>query len=208
MIAALFVATNGIYFGLDNVDPWDEYRDATKYNGPYPVVAHPPCQRWSMLSASVEAKYGYWFARGNDGGTFESALESVEKYGGILEHPAYSAAWQTFNLEIPHPNRWEFNGDEYSRWIRARCGWTCQVNQSNYGHDARKRTWLYFVGNSWPPELDWFDMPGTHTISCDKNAKRKRLSNGTLKPFLSHKQALATPIAFRDLLISLAVNSK
>ena len=28
MVAALFVETDGVYFGLPNVDPWDEERDA------------------------------------------------------------------------------------------------------------------------------------------------------------------------------------
>ena len=46
MIAALYVETNGVYYGLPDVDPWDEARDARLYNGPHPVVAHPPCQRW------------------------------------------------------------------------------------------------------------------------------------------------------------------
>jgi hypothetical protein len=44
VIAALFVATNGPYFGLPDVDPWDVTRDARTYPGPHPVVAHPPCQ--------------------------------------------------------------------------------------------------------------------------------------------------------------------
>ena len=30
-VAALFVETNGCYFGLPNVDPWDEPRDARLY---------------------------------------------------------------------------------------------------------------------------------------------------------------------------------
>ena len=46
MIAALFVESHGAYFGLPHVDPWDEPRDARRYSGPLPVVAHPPCQRW------------------------------------------------------------------------------------------------------------------------------------------------------------------
>ena len=46
MIAALYVARAGTYFNLLDVDPWDEIRDARLYDGPHPVVAHPPCQRW------------------------------------------------------------------------------------------------------------------------------------------------------------------
>lgn len=58
MIAALFVQTNGCYFNLPNVDPWDIHRDARKYAGPHPVVAHPPCQLWVNFAALNYARYG------------------------------------------------------------------------------------------------------------------------------------------------------
>lgn len=45
-IAALYVQTGGSYFNLEGVQPWDEESDARMYGGPFPVVAHPPCQRW------------------------------------------------------------------------------------------------------------------------------------------------------------------
>ncbi len=37
MVAALYVATGGCYYGLDDVDPWDLARDARTYAGPHPV---------------------------------------------------------------------------------------------------------------------------------------------------------------------------
>ncbi len=37
MISALFVQRNGVYFGLPDVDAWDEDRDARKYEGTHPV---------------------------------------------------------------------------------------------------------------------------------------------------------------------------
>lgn len=49
-VAALYVQTNGVYFGLDDVDPWDEKRDARLYDGPWPVVAHPPCEQLAPLA--------------------------------------------------------------------------------------------------------------------------------------------------------------
>jgi hypothetical protein len=52
MIAALYVETDGCYFGLPDVDPWDEQRDARLYGGPWPVVAHSPCERWGRGSGS------------------------------------------------------------------------------------------------------------------------------------------------------------
>jgi hypothetical protein len=58
MIAALFVETNGCYFNLPGVDPWDINRDARKYAGPHPVVAHPPCQRWGRYCGQPELIWG------------------------------------------------------------------------------------------------------------------------------------------------------
>lgn len=87
-IAALFVDRAGIYASVPGVDTWDESRDARLYAGPHPVVAHPPCTRWCRLAGLVEARWGY--KRGDDGGCFASALASVRKWGGVLEHPAYS----------------------------------------------------------------------------------------------------------------------
>lgn len=51
VIAALYVETNGIYFGDPEIDPWDEKRDARRYTGPHAVIAHPPCQRWCTRDA-------------------------------------------------------------------------------------------------------------------------------------------------------------
>lgn len=54
MIAALFVERRGAYFGIPGVDPWDVTRDARAYAGPWPVVAHPPCQRWGPAVSVCE----------------------------------------------------------------------------------------------------------------------------------------------------------
>lgn len=66
MIAALFVDPRGCYANLPGVELWDEARDARLYQGPHPVVAHPPCTRWCRLAGLVEARWGY--KRGEDGG--------------------------------------------------------------------------------------------------------------------------------------------
>jgi hypothetical protein len=68
MIAALFVANPGCYIGLPDVDPWDEKRDARKYAGPWPVVAHPPCQRWVNFAALTSGTAGSTTARGTTAG--------------------------------------------------------------------------------------------------------------------------------------------
>jgi hypothetical protein len=80
-VAALFVQRGGCYWDLPGVDPWDEARDARKYDGSWPVVAHPPCARWCQLAGLVEARYPH-LRRGDDGGCFASALANVRRVGG------------------------------------------------------------------------------------------------------------------------------
>lgn len=134
MIAALYVQRGGVYWNLPNVDPWDEERDAMKYNGTSPVVAHPPCNRWCKMAPVNQKRYGHRI--GDDGGTFASALAAVRLVGGVLEQPAGSIAWRVFNLNAPPAS---------GGWVAAdfQGGWTCHVEQRQYGHRARKATWLY-----------------------------------------------------------------
>ena len=87
MIAALFVQPDGCYAGLPDVDAWPEHRDARLYDGVLPVVAHPPCQLWGNMAAVNYARWGGEHNKlGNDGGCFASALDSVRRCGGVLEH--------------------------------------------------------------------------------------------------------------------------
>lgn len=184
MIAALYVQTGGCYFGLPDVDPWDVTRDARLYAGPYPVVAHPPCQLWTNLAAVNFKRYGGEHNRpGNDGGCFAHALRCVRAYGGVLEHPAESNAWRAYGLLRPFGIGWQTAG---------RGEWACEVWQSAYGHKARKRTWLFYSGPR-PAELRWDRSPGTHQVGWFDR----------IKPTLSKKEAIATPPAFRDALLGL-----
>lgn len=189
MIAALFVQRNGAYWDLPGVDPWDEARDARLYAGPWPVVAHPPCERWCQLAPVNQARYGIKI--GDDDGCFASALASVRAYGGVLEHPAFTLASEAFG--IPWPSL-------AGGWQRSICGgWTCHVEQINYGHPARKGTWLYAYGVD-PPELKWGrgHMPAAW-ISSD----RPRSELGHVRQ-LCRGESSKTPPAFRDLLLSIA----
>lgn len=187
MIAALYVQTGGSYFGLDGVDPWDEPRDARKYAGPHPVVAHPPCSRWCQLAYINQKRYGHKV--GDDGGCFAAALEAVRHWGGVLEHPAFSYAWPAFKL--PRPPR--------AGWVKSICGgWVAQVAQSAYGHRARKLTWLYYFGHSAPPAVSWDAPAPTAQVSFCANHGNSPL------PRLSKREASKTPPAFRELLIGLA----
>ena len=197
MIAALFVETAGVYYGLPDVDPWDKERDARLYAGPWPVVAHPPCERWGR----------YWFGGpsakerrvlGDDGGCFESALRSVRTFGGVLEHPEASHAWRWFGLVAPlRGGGWSVAGDGI--------GWTCCVEQGAYGHRARKATWLYAVGVALPL-LHW-RAQGSFVRLDDgfhsKEARARAVRTGACQ-LLSKRQRARTPPPFRDALLSIA----
>lgn len=195
-IAALFVDSKGVYSGLDGVDIWDESRDARLYAGPHPVVAHPPCSRWCRFAGLVEARYGY--RRREDGGCFEAALNAVRTYGGVLEHPASSAAWKAFDLNAPPSNGGWVNAD-YSG------GWTCYVEQWRYGHRARKGTWLYAVHVDLP-SMQWgytSNIDDVTAITATVSTSR-RIFGKSLPEITKKKERSATPIEFRDVLITMA----
>lgn len=193
MIAALFVQSDGCYAGLQGVDAWPKIRDARKYSDGLPVVAHPPCQLWGKLASVNYARWGGEHNRpGNDGGCFVSALGSVNRCGGVLEHPARTRAWAVYGLTRPSGPGWEPCGE----------GWVCEVWQSAYGHRANKATWLYYKGVRPPFELRWDRPAGTHQIGGhDQRGKDRN------KPTLGKKEANATPCEFRDELIRLALHS-
>lgn len=124
-VAALYVDKLGPYLNLP-VDIWDIERNAKLYNGPHPIIAHPPCGPWGMLShlsnAVEDEKECAW-----------RAIEQVRAFGGILEHPKGSKLFQISSL--PRPGETDSCG-----------GYTIEICQSDFGHVARKRTWLYMVG--------------------------------------------------------------
>ena len=189
-VAALFVQHDGCYAGRPDIDAWPEERDARLYTGPLPVVAHPPCQLWGSLAAANYARWGGDHNRpGNDGGCFAAALAAVNRWGGVLEHPAKSRAWKAHGLTKPTARGWQRSGE----------GFVCEVWQSAYGHQANKATWLYYRGSRQPHELRWARIVGTHQIGYhDQRGKARN------KPTLSKRQANATPIEFQAELLRLA----
>lgn len=202
-IAALYVQTGGSYYGLPGVDPWDEARDARRYPGPHPVVAHPPCQRWGKMWAGQPLwikRTGERKVKGDDGGCFAAALAAVRAYGGVLEHPHGSHAWPHFGLHKP-PRR--------GGWIAADMlgGWTCCVEQGQYGHYARKPTLLYAVGTDLP-ELRWGQTEARfppeaierHGLAYCKRAGELAFQGGGT----DSAPRIGTPPEFRDLLIAMA----
>ena len=182
MVAALYVETGGVYFGLEGVDPWDEARDARLYEGPHPVVAHPPCNRWSIMAlARPELKIG------DDGGCFAAALGAVRRWGGVLEHPAYTLAWRHFGLPRPPAYGWAATLHDG--------GLVCQVDQGLYGHEMRKVSWLYAYGVAVTAPL-WGDGgPKEKSVRDDYGGGARQANRSR------------TPPTFRDWLVSLAATA-
>jgi hypothetical protein len=121
-VAALYIDPLGPYPKL--LGPkmcWDEARDARTYAGPWPVVAHPPCGPWGAWSHLC-------FKQDRD--AFGVALAVVNRWGGVIEHPANSRAF-AFHGITPME----------------------EVDQCDFGFRARKRTWLYIrpTGLTLPP---------------------------------------------------------
>jgi len=206
MIAALFVQAGGSYYNLPDVDPWGEARDARLYSGPHPVVAHPPCQRWGKFWAGQPlhiARTGERKVKGDDGGCFQSALTFVRFWGGVLEHPEGSHAWSHFWLDKPPRNGGWVRADEFG-------GWTCCVEQGQYGHYARKPTWLLAYGMERRdlPELRWGrSEPVFPQWALDRYglAKCKRAGELAFKGGgKDNKHRIGTPPEFREVLLRLA----
>lgn len=196
-VAALYVLKDGPYAELPDVDLWPESRDARLYDGPWPVVAHPPCSRWCRLAGLVEARWGH--RRGEDGGCFKAALAAVRMWGGVLEHPAYSDAWQHFGLPRPQARGW-------TRSLLDN-GATCHVEQGRYGHPAKKATWLYACGVPKLPELRWGRIPDQESkalVSWCGN----HVASDEVRPRLGKRAAAETPESFRDLLLNIARSAR
>ena len=210
IISALYVDPLGPYSKIKNVDLWGLDRDARTYEGPNPVVAHPPCQRWGKMYAGQPLwikRTGKRKKKGDDNGCFASALHATRIYGGVLEHPCFSHAWDWFNLNKPPRN---------GGWIKAdnHGGWTCCVEQGRYGHYAPKPTWLYAVNCSLP-ELRW----GSYQVKDEdfpewamKKYGRKKCRRAGLLAFkgggTDSSDRIHTPFEFRDLLIDIARSVK
>ena len=120
----------------------------------------------------------------------------------MLEHPEASHAFEFYGLGRPEWRKgWRLSDDGR--------GYICCVAQRHYGHRARKLTWLYAVGTELP-ELDW-SIPepssrldyGFHS-AAERRAKRDEVVPWVNACRLTAAENLATPVAFRDILLGMA----
>lgn len=154
-VAALYVRKDSVYKNLV-AESFDIDRDATLYNGPYPIIAHPPCGQWGKLSH---------FAYPNpiEKQLALIAINQIRVFGGVLEHPRASKLWPQF---LPLPGSFDSFG-----------GFTISIDQFWFGHKAKKTTFLYFVGckPSQLPQIPLrFDLI-EHGVSQGKNKHKPQL---------------------------------
>lgn len=184
-VAALYIDPRGPYPAMPGVECWDAARDARLYDGPHPIVAHPPCGPWGHLR----------HLSGHDDPELAiRAVAQVRRWGGVLEHPAHSKLWEHCGLPLPGELQ-----DEHG-------GVSIEVCQVDWGHVARKRTWIYIVGTR---DLPPFPPPGTptHWISGGREREGKKRRATPVPPGIkvcSAQQRRRTPPAFAAWLVAIA----
>lgn len=196
-VAALYIDPRGPYPHLAGVDCWDLKRDARLYDGPWPVVAHPPCGPWGRL------RHLY---RGAEHDCAPRAVEQVRAFGGVLEHPAGSRLWEA--CELPPPQYHWAVRIGYRAIVDAFGGYTVELNQCEWGHHARKSTWLYLVNVSREAlePRPYLGREPTAWVSGGRNRSRK--GSGGVVPdgvqVCTAVQRRATPPMLAEYLVRLA----
>jgi hypothetical protein len=180
MISVLFVAKKSVYKTLTDstgepLDCWDEDRDALKWPGGNPVVAHPPCRLFCQMrhlscAPTTEKRLAHF------------AVEQVRKWGGVLEHPAMTTLWKEAGLPRPGCS---------DQW-----GVSVAVNQWWWGHLARKSTWLYICGTKSIPEMPFRIGEAEFTCGHAHGQKKESHNWGSARS--------ATPPAFACWLVETA----
>lgn len=187
MIAALYIDLRGPYPTMPGVECWGlPDRDARLYDGPWPLVAHPPCGPWGQL------RHLY---RGQEHDCAPIAVAQVRRWCGVVEHPEHSRVWDSERLPYPgeFPDQWG--------------GYSLAIDQVEWGHVARKRTWLYLVGvpHSALDEPPFPARAPTHWVS---GARKPRYGAGGAVPrgikVCSAQQRRRTPLPFAEYLVRLA----
>jgi hypothetical protein len=181
-VAALYVDERGPYVSMPGVDAWTEARDARRYQGPAPVVAHPPCADWSRLRGMAKHVPGRRELA-------PLAVWQVRACGGVLEHPAWSALWSEMGLPRP--------GELPDAWG----GWAIEVGQVSWGHQAAKPTWLYLVGIDRCNVVPRQGGTPTHVVTTSARGSSRLLKLGS-------RAARLTPPDFAAWLVSLAVDAR
>jgi hypothetical protein len=185
-VAVLFAREDSVYKALPGCDVWDIERDARRWPGGAPVVAHPPCRAWGRLRHWAKPRRG-------ERALALFSIRQVRQWGGVLEHPAGSLLWRRAGLPRPLDG-----ADAYG-------GWTLAVAQKDWGHRAHKSTWLYIVGVAprGVPPVPLTLHRATHTVGLWSGRDRS-----TCRPELPKGEREATPPVFAAWLLELARSSR
>lgn len=181
MISALFVKRDSVYKQL-GVDCWDIEKDARLWPGGNSIIAHPPCRAWGQLSHMAKP-------RPDEKDLAVWSIGQIRRWGGVLEHPRASKLWSYMDLPMPG------NTDEFG-------GYSICIDQSWWGHLAKKNTLLYIVGISLN-KLPIIPM-NFNAIEFTVSSKIKKKSGRRIKKEIPKKQREETPIEFAKWLIEVA----
>lgn len=183
-VAVLFARPDSNYKAIADADVWDRARDARRYAGALPVVAHPPCRVWGRLRHLAKP-------RPDERDLALFAIAQVQRLGGVVEHPAHSTLWASAGLPGP------------GSAPDAHGGWTLEVAQFHWGHLAEKKTWLYIVGceRARLPEMPFRGGRPTHVIAKSRKSKPGSPNH---RPELSHAAREHSPPLFAAWLCELA----
>lgn len=192
-VAVLFARADSTYKTMLGTDVWDAERDARRWPGGAPVVAHPPCRAWGQLRQLANP-------RPDEKALALYAVEKVRRFGGVLEHPERSTLWPVAGLPAP---------GERDEWG----GWTLPISQRWWGHRAEKATRLYIVGCE-PVDIPLMPLAlGEATHVCGSSGRRSdggRLHKGDRgwRPEISKAEREHTPPLLAAWLVELARRCK
>jgi hypothetical protein len=197
LVTVLFTRTDSVYRELEMVDCYDEERDARRFTGSGPVIAHPPCALWGPLRAMAKRPK-------SERDLAHLAVDTVRLNGGVLEHPRGSTLWAAADLPLPPAargrrgrKRW-LPPPETDQWG----GFTIAVDQFRFGHLCHKATWLYVCG------LEVVDLPQLPPGRTDEPrhiiASSKSKADGQTKSGVNQKTREGTPRALAEWLVETA----
>lgn len=180
-VAVLFARADSIYREVPGCDVWDAERNALRWPGGAPVVAHPPCRSWGQLKHFAkpepgEKELGPW------------AVDRARRWGGVVEHPVHSGLW----AHVGASSRRDAFG-----------GWLFVAPQYWWGHRADKQTGFYVVGCA-PADIPPVPLQlGSAPCVVSPWAGFRKGMQGW-RPQLRQPEREATPPALAEWLVELA----
>ena len=183
-VAVLFARADSVYKTLPDCDVYDIDRDARKWPGGTPCIAHPPCRLWATLAHMATR------ARPDEKELAFIAVQFIRANGGVLEHPIKSKLWKAAGLPgIGERDEWG--------------GFTLQISQWCWGHKADKPTRLYVCGckRSDVPPMPFRQGPATHVVNTGHGVRK---GSPAFRPHCTKREREATPPPLAQWLVELA----